>query len=100
MHITKNVIKYVSMSMDLKQIKSEDITEVFLISYRPNCNNRKKNVLRRVPGYGPDRRGTWTLYFNLFLSILVTNAHHSIYHAQGEVLSIICPPLIIQIILI
>lgn len=83
----------------LRTKKSEDITEVLFIVYGPNCNNRK-NILRRVPGYGPDRRGTWTLYFNLLLTVLVTNAHHSIYHAQGKVLSIICPPVIIQIILI
>lgn len=85
--------------MDSEQIEIEDRTQVFFIFYRPNCNERK-NILRRVPGYGPDGRGSWTLYFNLLLSVLVTNAHHTIYHAQGEVLSIICPPLIIQIILI
>lgn len=73
------------------------MTVIYFISYRPKCNIR--NLLRRVPGYGPDRRGTWTLYFNLLLSILVTNAHYSIYHAKGKVLSIICPPLITQIIL-
>lgn len=27
--------------MDLEQIKSEDITEVFFFFYRPNCNNGK-----------------------------------------------------------
>ena len=83
--------------MDLKLIKMRIYLRFSLFSIDQIAII--ENVLRRVPGYGPDRRGTWALYFNLLLSILVTNAHHSIYHAQGEVLSIICPPLIIQIIL-
>lgn len=31
--------------MDLEQIKREDITEAFLIFYKPNCNNGKKTYL-------------------------------------------------------
>lgn len=47
-----------------------------------------------VPGYGPDRRRrtSWPLYLDLFFSILVTNAYHSIHHSQGQVLTVICPP--------
>lgn len=57
-----------------------------------NCSHS----LWGVPGYGPDRRRrtSWTLYLDLFFSILVTNAYHSVHHSQGQVLTVICPPLI------
>lgn len=57
-----------------------------------NCSHS----LWGIPGYGPDRRRrtSWTLYLDLFFSILVTNAYHSVHHSQGQVLTVICPPLI------
>lgn len=56
-----------------------------------NCSDS----LWGVPGYGPDRRRrtSWSLYLDLFFSILITNAYHSIHHTQGQVLTVICPPM-------
>lgn len=79
----------------LKQYESERC-RVKVLLLEPDGFINCFHSLWRVPGYWPDRRRrtSWPLYLDLFFSILVTNAYHSIHHSQGQVLTVIRPPLI------
>lgn len=52
------------------------------------------HLLRRIPGYGPDRGGgaSWSLYLDLLFSVLVPYAHNSVHHTKSQVLAVIGPP--------